>query len=602
MSFRPLQTLSRFLPGHLPAALLLVLALVGCAQKVIPVLGGGSCSTANDCNAGFECRNRICTPIGAVCSPGRSTCDGSTVITCNAEGIGFTQDVACEFGCSSGQCIIPSCMPAERRCAGNVVQKCGDDRTFQSVQICAHNCDTGTQACVGDLCPPGARQCDDGVTLKTCNTDGSAWQTTSCNPAAHPGRCVTGGSFDDNLGSFCERYACTPATLRCDGREIVRCNSDGRGEQPVLLCEHGCLNGACTMAVCEPGAERCTVDGLSRERCNDLGTAWDRQSCVIEGSGSCAVSQVGDGPVEAQCVQPICVPHDRTCSGSNWLECSDDGLALNVLATCDFGCAAATGCLGATCTAGAQRCVGNTRQTCAPDRRGFLTDEYCLAGCATDPSGTTSCNPLLCSPLDARCGADGASIEKCSADGSGWVSTPCDTSLVCTPVVCQAAPPNDICADGLRRCVGSIVQACGSSNGGATAYSTVGHCLGSCSGTGCDTAGGCRPFQLALSSGQGELVANGRSTYLVVANDLKGPDGSAVPNGVLATVWVDGATLVSTDNSGSIAGLQVPVRDGAIQFVVQAPALPGRATVGARIGNLSDCSATLALTFGSPSP
>jgi hypothetical protein len=534
---------------------------------------------------------------GTFCEPGRRTCDGSTVIACSADGLRFSQETTCAAGCSNGSCILPLCQAGETRCEGNVLKQCSTDGTsLDVIQVCPRGCDTGTAACLADVCPPGARQCESGTTLKACKLDGSGWSSTRCDQAMPSGgRCVTDGANNNNLNSYCERYSCSPTTLRCDGLEVMRCNNDGAGETAVTMCEHSCSAGRCVDGICAPGTFRCSSDGSAVERCNDLGTAWNSQSCLVDGIGACALTTSGDGATSASCVQPICSPNVKVCRGSDWVECAEDGLSETVLATCPFGCNASTGCRAAACAAGAQRCSGRSRQTCAPDRTGYLTDQYCLAGCAAGSGSTAACVPIVCAPYDARCGSDQVTTECCRVDGSGWDAATCAMLPQRESDLCATSAP--ACTDSGRRCVDATIQICASGEGGPT-YATVGQCLGSCSNTSCDASGQCGPFSLSLAAGQGALAADGRSTYLVRSGAMLGPDGAAVPDGTLVNVWIDGATLVSADSNASVPGLQLTVTNGGVQFVVQAPALAGQATIGARVRQLSSCAASLSLTFG----
>jgi hypothetical protein len=562
---------------------------------------GKACHSNADCGNGLTCRNNTCTSPTALCSPGETTCDGSSILQCSADGLSYLQETTCAAGCANGACIESICKPGEMRCDGSTLKQCSaDGTTFQVQAVCQLGCDATTSTCVAQTCQPGSRQCTTAGLLATCKTDGSGWTTQNCN-ASGPGQCVS-LEGPGSVSAYCEQLACTPGTLRCEGLQVMQCDPSGASESVITTCAAGCSGGACTAATCLAGQTECSTDGLSVQRCNSLGTGWDTQPCNAVGAGACATTVGAGGTATARCVQAICQPGMNQCDGNVRLECAANGLSETVVQTCAFGCSAA-GCLQPACDIGQLRCNGNWLEVCSPDQQSFLPDELCITGCSPGTGGAKpACIAPTCAPLDARCTADASGIQQCRADGSGWVTTTCSTGLQCDTGSC--VPPPAPCVAGTSRCEGGALQTCVAANGQTPAYTATGRCLGQCAGPDtCDANGECAPFglQVALVPSGTPLPADGQSTFLVVSDPLAGPDGTPVPDGTLVTISVLGASLASADEDPTTTGVQVPVVGNRIDFMIRAPAQATTATVGARIESFTLCSASLSLTFGSPS-
>lgn len=80
------------------------------------------------CQAG-ACTNQICTP-------GRRSCDGNSVVVCNDDGTETTFVETCETGCSGGQCVDP--------CAG-------DGKSYVGCSFVAVDLDNFATPCTSDI-------------------------------------------------------------------------------------------------------------------------------------------------------------------------------------------------------------------------------------------------------------------------------------------------------------------------------------------------------------------------------------------------------------------------------------------------------------------
>src|SRR5207248_3115792 len=91
-------------------------------------------------------------------------------------------------------------------------------------------------SCVPRTCTPGAADCADITTRRTCNADGLGYTTTPC-PAMHG---CTGGT--------CTPWTCTPGRSTCaDSHTRRTCNADGFG-YTTTACSgtDTCMAGTCS--------------------------------------------------------------------------------------------------------------------------------------------------------------------------------------------------------------------------------------------------------------------------------------------------------------------------------------------------------------------
>jgi hypothetical protein len=586
------------------ASLLCGLLLVACTT---PPTTAKPCSKDADCSAGDVCTNGKCSTPKKNCTPGQTSCDGSKVVSCSADGQTQTVVTVCGTSCQAGACASVMCTPGDQRCDGNTnLVRCSADGTrFDPVSVCDLGCDSTTSMCKAGICKPGSTRCTADGALETCDTRGAGWTSAKCDTGGL-GKCTTNGLLGASMVAFCEKLSCTPGDIRCDGLEVVQCDAGGGGESLVTTCEHACTKGACVDGACKPGDQQCSVDGKSLERCNDLGTGYNTQSCVTDGTGVCIAVPGIAGPQAARCARTLCTAGAIRCDSDKRFQCAMDGLSETVIETCNFGCGLKAACADPACAPGAQRCNGDTLEQCQPDRRGYVFNQFCAAGCVdATASQQAHCGNQICSPLDARCAADGVSLQRCRADGTGYDTTACDAGQVCKQGACVAPAP--ACVPDALRCNGHDVEKCESVNGQPLSYTKIGACLGNCSGTSCDNAGECSPFNLSipLAAPGANLPGDGQSTFLILSDPLVGPDGTAVPDGTFVTVAADGGggpapALLSADADPSTPGLQIRVVDGRIDFLIRAPSIPlgtEAATIKAQIGDRFVCAAKLGVTF-----
>jgi hypothetical protein len=108
----------------------------------------------------------------------------------------------------------------------------------------------------------------------------------------------------------------------------------------------------------------------------------------------------------------------------------------------------------AACSSGQYRCDGALLQTCADDRKSWVTVQRCAAAalCQTDPA---SCRAASCDADEMMCA--GNLLERCNADRTGW-----DLFATClSPAHCNADRRqcgSEPCNPGDRRCDRSDVD------------------------------------------------------------------------------------------------------------------------------------------------
>ena len=133
----------------------------------------------------------------------------------------------------------------------------------------------------GGLCDPGALECENATTVRSCNADGTEWVLQPCEEGlgCSSGQCVVGGNAcepGDVLGcasttalrvcssngvdaeaqncpaetpncrsGACTAQICEPNSLSCNGNDVVQCNSDGNATNVLETCETACGDGVC---------------------------------------------------------------------------------------------------------------------------------------------------------------------------------------------------------------------------------------------------------------------------------------------------------------------------------------------------------------------
>jgi hypothetical protein len=146
------------------------------------------CASDTQCPESERCLDFAC--VSSNCTPGTTTCNGSTLLICNDQGNDYNR-VACQGECRDGACV--GCTPGAVQCDGTSVVRCKPDGSgFELVQTCPAG-----QTCAGGeclTCYPGQRRCAENGLAQTCSNAG-LWETTQdCNAEGlncNLGQCVS---------------------------------------------------------------------------------------------------------------------------------------------------------------------------------------------------------------------------------------------------------------------------------------------------------------------------------------------------------------------------------------------------------------------------
>ena len=202
-----------------------------------------------------DCKLAVCDGAGATTTTSSDTDKPSdanecTTTTCSG-GVPQVAWSAAGTTCSgsgvcdgAGYCSL-GCVPGESKCAGDVLQTCQTNGTWDAGSECVNSTCIGT-ACVGN-CKAGSKQCD-GNAIVTCGTNGE-WSVTGTgcvDSACSAGACVG---------------TCVPGTKRCAAKDIETCDPAGVWQMtgtcsflPLLVCSAG----ACvSIPSCEGLPETC---------------------------------------------------------------------------------------------------------------------------------------------------------------------------------------------------------------------------------------------------------------------------------------------------------------------------------------------------------
>lgn len=205
----------------------------------------------NSCVAATPCKSdKACAAMGGVCDKAAGVC-----AECTSE-----SDCAADQACQLGQCVaqLVPCA-SSKACAAfglvcdaavGVCVDCAED------QDCAEGAWCLVSACVADVCAPGTATCDTSTSIRTCRSNGSGYDTTSC-PA--------------NL--TCEAGACTKPVGTAAPSKPANTDKQPKTSKPTVpTCSVAIETCAGTKPkVCEPNAEFCA--GVEVCKCNAKGTA-----------------------------------------------------------------------------------------------------------------------------------------------------------------------------------------------------------------------------------------------------------------------------------------------------------------------------------------
>ncbi len=232
---------------------------------------------------------------------------------------------------------------------------------------------------------------------------------------------------------------CAPGTRTCGDGELFVCQDDGMAFV-TIPCEGGCQDDACIVLNCPPSSQRC-LDETIAESCDENGKAL-RKACT-------------HGCLNGECTDIVCTAGLLFCEphGTKLLRCSVDGLTIEDVSPCPYGCDAGKAeCLPAACQPGDVRCADSTSiEQCNEAQTGWepagiTCEEKCVDG---------ACFVSNCQPGEQKCGATG--VETCNSGGTAFAKTQdCDWGCLTngSQAVCAS------CLPGAYTCIENTVVVC----------------------------------------------------------------------------------------------------------------------------------------------
>ncbi len=180
----------------------------------------------------------------------------------------------------------------------------------------------------------------------------------------------------------CISPACTPLTAQCTQPKLLEV-CDPNGNAILTVCDHGCINGECSDIVCVAGLTFCEPDGNKVQRCSVDGLTIDEvETCPYGCDGATASCKpAACGPDEVRCNPNIPLQIEKCNDTQTAFIAAKNADGNQVL--CSEKCVDGH-CFVSACQAGEQRCGANGVETCNSDGTAFQLSEECTWGCLTN--------------------------------------------------------------------------------------------------------------------------------------------------------------------------------------------------------------------------
>lgn len=487
----------------MPLRLLLLLSFVA---TLLGLVGGTACSPGEPvqsrgpstnprvaCAADADCRGSapICDPLrGCVacqfdtqCGDGQRCVDRSceAFVTCTEEAdCAGTETPACDLATGiCEECLLDADCGADRRC---VRKQCEAATACTNSRDCGADrvCDRATGwcvECVADADCGAESACVENACVARCSSDKECVAAgLLCNVAG--GFCVECVAHADCPASYhcsagaCEIDACQSGQGRCDAvrNAALQCNEQGSDYLPVLCptgssCEEKDGSASCAPWTCEPLSASCSEDGSTLRVCAENGLGFSEEVDCTDNGGTCQ---------GASCVDVVCEPNTKTCSGSSVTLCNTNGTSFTVTQTCSpsqhCDSESAT-CQLDVCSQGLFVCDGNVARRCNADGSGFesggtncsATGDVCHAG---------QCLPQICTPGSRHC--YNGSVYSCLNNGtSRSLYSTCYSSYYCAESGTTATCLPRVCTPGQAYCNGEVAGTCNALGSGAVEGTTT---------------------------------------------------------------------------------------------------------------------------------
>jgi len=303
-----------------------------------PAAGGVDCSDSKQACYGGQC-------LEVACKSGTKVCEHGDVYLCTHNGTEISLLTECGpsevCDAEMGSCRAKVCDPGKVSCDGTRVQTCnafGSAWLPGSLECAADGKICVNGSCKKQICAANRSYCQDG-SVYNCDSSGSASTLSqTCNPQTQ--HCYAYGSF-----ATCQANECHAGDKLCDGNVIKVCNADGSIPASGTSCTDTqyCENAECKPRPCTLGTYYCKSSDVYY--CDFSGPSLS-QDCV--GDTACKVL----GTSGATCAPLACSPSSSACLGNQIGTCASDGLSLSQvtsdctatasICTADLKCAKST--------------------------------------------------------------------------------------------------------------------------------------------------------------------------------------------------------------------------------------------------------------------
>lgn len=380
---------------------------------------GMSFMTQEDCKTAGLCNKMLGKCTDAVCDPVKPSCDGNSLVICNADGTAITSTTPCDGGtCDAKGGDCNRCEPGAKTCDAGMVATCDstgqaytstacptgntciglgqcvecdgpDDCSKLTMDCKVGRCGSGNRcveqnapnamACTTSgrpgTCSNGTCECTKQCSGKQCGSDGCSGECGPCSKiCTNSGRCVE-----------CENDGDCPNTFTCSNSNTCVCSSGN-------ICEGQCIarSQCCTPSDCSGSnvscnsSHQCVCESSNFRQCASGGCVRTNGCCSGDSGRSCTTASGSEGKCDSSggCVEPVC---DSTCANSLYKPCSQctGKTSCSFYEVCTINCSSSSDCPGGTCDSGQCRraCTGTGTSNC-------LDGTICSGGfCAWNGNG-----------------------------------------------------------------------------------------------------------------------------------------------------------------------------------------------------------------------
>lgn len=301
-----------------------------------PRPGGMDCASTGEACYGGECRDISCTS-------GMKLCQHDDVYLCAQSGteISLFADCRDDEVCDGamGACRTKLCEPGKSSCDGSRIATCNEygSAWLKTSTDCAATSTVCVEgSCRERACSAGRNFCDGGEVYSCDSTGTVATLIETCRSGTH---CEASSSF-----AYCQVNQCVAGEVFCSENTVMTCTKDGQYPNQGVPCKEGeyCSGRSCQPLGCTAGQYYC--EGSDLYYCYEHGPYLE-QTCP-------ATTRCQALPNGATCAPLPCDPGSVACLGEKVGTCAEDGLSLSTItADCsesasicgaDFKCAKST--------------------------------------------------------------------------------------------------------------------------------------------------------------------------------------------------------------------------------------------------------------------